>query len=252
MTDRQKEILYKLIQEYISSAMPISSGYLTSKNAFDVSSATMRNEMNELEKSGFLDQLHVSSGRVPTDKAYRFFVDKSLAIVNKNEVSNQKLKKQFLKDVEGVLEKHDFFKRIQELAKTISQTSGSLVLIYFPEDNLVLSEGWDKVLLQPEFNDPQYTKNFVKMISKLEKNMDKIISMYQKTKDPDKILIYIGQEIGFNEAKDFSILISKCSISKQEKTSYLSLIGPKRMSYQRNIGLIKEANKCLTNEYGKK
>jgi heat-inducible transcriptional repressor len=245
MTDRQKEILYKLIQEYVSSAMPISSGYLTTK-AFDVSPATMRNEMNELEKSGFLDQLHVSSGRVPTDKAYRFFVDQSLAITNQNQLSDQKIKKQFLKDIEGVLEKHDFLKRIQELAKTISQTSGSLVLVYFPNDNLVLNEGWDKVLLQPEFNDPKYTKNFIKMISKLEKNMDKIITMYQKTKDPDKILVYIGKEIGFEEAKDFSILISKCSITKQEKTSYLALIGPKRMSYQRNISLISQANKCLS------
>ncbi len=245
MTERQKEILYKIIQEYIHSAMPISSGYLTSKNDFDLSSATMRNEMNALEDLGFLDQVHISSGRIPTDKAYRFFVNQSLAIANQSEAENQVLKKQFLKDVENILMKHNFFKKVKELAGKMAEASNSLVLIYFPHDNLILHEGWDKVLLEPEFNDPDYTKSFIKMISKLEKSMDKIINVYQKMEDPNEILVYIGKEIGFSEAKNFSILISKCSAQEQDKTSYLSLIGPKRMSYQKNIRLIEIANKCL-------
>ncbi len=245
MTERQRQILYKLIQEYISSAIPVSSGFLVSKNFMDLSSATIRNEMNELEELGFLDQMHISSGRIPTDKAYRFFIDQSMAISRQNQHENQILKKQFLKDIENVLEKHDFFKKVKELAKRVSESSHSLALIYFPHDNLIIHEGWEKVLLEPEFNDPKYTKNFIKMIAKLEKNMEKTIQVYQKFKDPDEILIYIGKEIGFPEAKDFSILISKCNLSQGDKTSYLSLIGPKRMSYQKNIKLIKMANKCL-------
>ncbi|HOU45732.1 MAG TPA: hypothetical protein PLA41_01120 [Candidatus Pacearchaeota archaeon] len=245
MTPRQKEILYKVIQEYIHSATPISSGYLASKNEFDVSSATMRNEMNTLEDLGFLDQVHISSGRIPTDKAYRFFVEESLVLAKKNETENQILKNQFLKDIENVLVKHDFLKRVKELGKKMAESSNSLVLIYFPYDNLILHEGWEKVLLEPEFNDPEYTKSFIKMISKMEKNMQKIIDIYQKLHDPDEILIYIGKEIGFPEANNFSILISKCSAQEKDKTSYLSMIGPKRMSYQKNIKLIKIANKCL-------
>src|SRR5687767_8337630 len=76
ITPRQEELLLSIIQEYIRTAEPVSSKYLQSNDFSDISSATIRNEMNELERLGYLGQPHISSGRVPTDKAYRFLVDK--------------------------------------------------------------------------------------------------------------------------------------------------------------------------------
>ena len=70
---RQREILQAIIEDYISNAMPVGSRTI-SKN-FALSSATIRNEMSDLEDLGYLEQPHTSAGRVPSEKAYRFYVD---------------------------------------------------------------------------------------------------------------------------------------------------------------------------------
>ena len=79
MTIRQKEILASIIQLYADSAEPVSSRELVSM--FELSSATIRSEMSVLEENGYIFQPHISSGRVPTDKGYRYFVN-NLAAYN--------------------------------------------------------------------------------------------------------------------------------------------------------------------------
>lgn len=78
LDERKKKILHAIIDEYISTAEPVSSGTLVQKYSLDCSSATIRNEMVELEKEGYLDKPHTSSGRVPSAIGYRFYVDKLL------------------------------------------------------------------------------------------------------------------------------------------------------------------------------
>ena len=70
---RKKKILQTIIEEYIESAEPVSSGDLVKE--LECSSATIRNEMAELEKYGYLEKPHTSAGRVPSQKGYRFYVD---------------------------------------------------------------------------------------------------------------------------------------------------------------------------------
>ena len=79
LTDRQEEILNALIREYISGAEPISSKLLKEKANLDVSPATIRNDFQELTEAGYIAQPHTSAGRIPTEKAYKYFVDKSFA-----------------------------------------------------------------------------------------------------------------------------------------------------------------------------
>lgn len=78
LNDRKKEILKAIIEEYIQTAEPVSSNGIVQKYHLNYSSATVRNEMAELEKIGFLDKPHTSAGRVPSAKGYRFYVDELL------------------------------------------------------------------------------------------------------------------------------------------------------------------------------
>ncbi len=78
MEERKKKILQAVVDEYINSAEPVSSGALVEKYNLNCSSATVRNELAELEKSGYLDKTHTSSGRIPSEKGYRFYVDELL------------------------------------------------------------------------------------------------------------------------------------------------------------------------------
>lgn len=78
LNDRKKRILQAIIDEYVDTAEPVSSGSIQSKYGIDYSSATIRNEMAELEKDGYLDKVHTSSGRVPSAKGYRLYVNELL------------------------------------------------------------------------------------------------------------------------------------------------------------------------------
>lgn len=78
LSSRQKQILQAIIEDYISNAMPVGSRTI-SKN-FALSSATIRNEMSDLEDLGYLEQPHTSAGRIPSNKAYRFYVDNMLTL----------------------------------------------------------------------------------------------------------------------------------------------------------------------------
>lgn len=78
--EREREVLRAVIQEYISTGDPVGSSQLARKSEFDVSAATMRNVMADLEDLGFIEKPHTSAGRVPTDRGYRFYVDALLKL----------------------------------------------------------------------------------------------------------------------------------------------------------------------------
>ena len=79
MDERKKKVLQAIVEEYVNTAEPVSSNLLTQKEELNnYSSATIRNEMADLEKSGYLEKTHTSSGRIPSEKGYRYYVDELL------------------------------------------------------------------------------------------------------------------------------------------------------------------------------
>ncbi len=80
LDNRKKNILKAIIDDYIATAEPVGSKSLVSKFHFNVSPATVRNEMAELEELGYLEQPHTSSGRIPSDKGYRAYVDSLMQV----------------------------------------------------------------------------------------------------------------------------------------------------------------------------
>lgn len=76
LDDRKTKILERIIQNYFESGEPVGSRTISKDEALNVSSATIRNEMSDLEEMGYIVQPHTSSGRIPTDKGYRFYVNR--------------------------------------------------------------------------------------------------------------------------------------------------------------------------------
>jgi len=91
-SDRAKQILSAIIDNYIEEGTPIGSKKLSSYNRFNLSSATIRNVMSDLEDLGFIASPHTSAGRIPTSKGYRFFIDRLLEYqpVDSNEIASIK------------------------------------------------------------------------------------------------------------------------------------------------------------------
>ena len=78
LDERKKKVLQAIVEEYINTAEPVSSGSITKGYGLDYSSATIRNDMAQLENIGFLDKPHTSAGRVPSAKGYRYYVNELL------------------------------------------------------------------------------------------------------------------------------------------------------------------------------
>lgn len=130
ITNRQEKILNSLIKEYIDRAEPISSDLLKEKSNLDISPATIRNDLQELTKQGYIEQPHTSAGRVPTEKGYRFFIEitfsgkaERLPDFIVREVENAKIK------IESEL------KLVQELAKTLEDLSFTLNFYHQTEED---------------------------------------------------------------------------------------------------------------------
>lgn len=110
LTDRQLLILQVIIEDFIQSAQPVGSRSLSKKEEITFSSATIRNEMSDLEDLGFIEKTHTSSGRVPSEKGYRYYVDHLL--------SPQVLKKNELRLLRSV-----YAERIYELEKVVQKSA---------------------------------------------------------------------------------------------------------------------------------
>ena len=78
LDERKKKVLQAIVEEYINTAEPVSSGSITKGHGLDYSSATIRNDMAQLENIGFLDKPHTSAGRVPSAEGYRYYVNELL------------------------------------------------------------------------------------------------------------------------------------------------------------------------------
>ena len=107
LTNRQTLLLQIIIDEFIQNAQPIGSQLISKKKPFQISSATIRNEMADLEEQGFIEKTHTSSGRVPSQKGYRYYVDHLLMPRNlrQDEISRiQSLFAERMNEVEKVVE----------------------------------------------------------------------------------------------------------------------------------------------------
>lgn len=96
MDERKFRILQAIIDDYILTAVPVGSRTISKKYDMGLSSATIRNEMSDLEELGYLDQPHVSAGRIPSAKAYRLYVDQLLKTGRLRTDSDMAIKTHFL------------------------------------------------------------------------------------------------------------------------------------------------------------
>lgn len=124
--DRTRDVLKAVVQEFITTGEPVGSTQLTRRSEFDVSPATMRNVLAELEELGYLEKPHTSAGRVPTDHGYRFFVDSLLQL---NEPSPKERKA-----IEEGIAHTTVEERLQEAGRVLHHLSrhASVVLIPRP------------------------------------------------------------------------------------------------------------------------
>lgn len=106
LAQREREILQAVVNSYITTAEPVGSRAVVKRFNMDLSAATVRNVMSDLEEMGFLQQVHTSSGRVPTDEGYRYYVEHLMHVQELTQAERRRIEKEFsqkLDDMDGLL-----------------------------------------------------------------------------------------------------------------------------------------------------
>ena len=127
LDDRKQRVLKAIIQDYVASAEPVGSRTLARKYDLGVSPATIRNEMADLEMLGYLEQIHTSSGRIPSSKGYRFYVDGLIPPEPVSDDEKQRIDDWYRRRVRRIEEV------FQETARIISQVTHNVSLVLAPQ-----------------------------------------------------------------------------------------------------------------------
>lgn len=126
LTDRQLLILQVIVDDFIRSAQPVGSRSLSKKEEISFSSATIRNEMADLEELGYIEKTHTSSGRVPSEKGYRYYVD--------HLISPQTLNQKEISIIQSIFAERifEFEAIIQKSAKILSELTNYTSIVLGP------------------------------------------------------------------------------------------------------------------------
>jgi heat-inducible transcriptional repressor len=234
---RKQKILGAVVNDYLQSAEPVSSDRIYRKYMRDISPATIRNEMAELEEDGFLKHPHTSSGRVPSDLGYRYFVNQLMKLRGLTHKEIQFIEMEYKKAGKNVEE------LLHTTLKIASTLSHLLAVITAPKMPFkVISSGMTNMIKQPEFNDTEHIKNILSVIER----EDLIEHIMDDSAKDDDITIRIGSEIKHKKIRDCSIVVSKYDLFG-ESVGTISIIGPTRMTYSKITSVVDTISKTLRN-----
>ena len=246
MTNRQEQLLDFIIKEYVKTAKPVGSALVAEKAKFDLSPATLRSEMFELEKTGYLEQLHTSGGRVPTDKAYRYFVNKIMDGKEEPEPASDE-KKQIKQAINSTDDPHELNKSI---ARILSHLSDNIVITKILDDSDFFKIGLSSLFESPEFREMDKVFEVADLFDRFDSLFDRIESHFFGQLG-EEFNIFIGNENPFDQIQDETMILAKYHLPDDLMGS-LTMIGPKRMDYERNIALIKYVTEELNKlKYGR-
>lgn len=228
LTNRQEKLLAAIIEEYAEVAAPVGSSLLA--KAFEVSSATIRAEMAELERNGFIKQPHTSAGRIPTDKGYRHYVN---AVQDQQGVEPSKREQRALSARVNSGTANE--QTIRNAVETLVDLTSNLGLATIG-DQLYMS-GLSNLFGQPEF----MQKGQVQEVARL---LDNLQPWLREAAPNEPLNVYIGQENPVGGSAGCSLIISRFR-SPYSDQSYIGVLGPTRQSYRGVIGLVRRTGEAL-------
>lgn len=230
MTERQETILLSIVEQYAEVASPVGSSLLA--KLFDVSSATVRSEMAELERLGYIAQPHTSAGRVPTDKGYRFYVNHLSEQVQVPGAPERRGEKAIATRIQhgGLPER-----TIRNAVDTLVELTHNLGMATIG-DQLYMA-GLSNLFGQPEFMHPGQVQEVARLLDNLE-------PWLREAAPNDPLSVYIGRENPIGGGAGCTLIISKFR-SPYSDRSYIGILGPTRQSYRDVTALVARAGRAL-------
>ena len=238
MTTRQKLILYAIVEQYAEVASPVGSSLLA--KLFDVSSATIRAEMADLERGGYIMQPHTSAGRVPTDKGYRLYVNDlneereldtvgmgtALAIPEgrANKALSARVQHAGLPD-----------RTIRNAVDTLVELTHNLGMATIGQQ--LYMSGLSNLFGQPEFIHAGQVQQVARLLDNLE-------PWLREAAPNEPLSVYIGSENPIGRSAGCTLIVSRFR-SPFSDNSYIGILGPTRQNYRGVMALVRHAGEEL-------
>lgn len=229
MNPRQAQILKLIVDEYIRTAEPVSSKQLCDRFSLACSSATVRNDMAVLEELGMIAQPHTSAGRIPTEKAYRFYIQQG---------QQQKARKgvRINITVRRAPRAPTPEERLAQVGHAVVQASGEAVM-------LATNRPWSttlglaNLLRKPEFRSEAAILSLAESLERFDAAFKDLLNSAS-----DEVTVLLGNENPLGD--ELASVVVKSELGNGIE-GVLGIVGPLRMDYNRNIALISQAKKVL-------
>lgn len=240
MNTRQQKVLAAIVEIYTETAVPVGSEVLVKRHTFDVSSATLRNDMAHLENEGLLYQPHISAGRIPTDRGYRFYIEEIMGDQELSKEDQRRLQTELL------MMKAKQTRLSRTTAKLLSALSGNLAVMGDASKDEFYDFGIKELIEAPEFRELDELCRLVETLDSLDEKFDVLLA----TMKDDSMQIFIGEENPIPEiSKNCSMMVAPYR-NKEGERGVLAIIGPKRMQYAKNKSLLEYVKKLLSSSSG--
>ena len=225
--ERKDRILGIVVNEYIQTVTPVSSGYIAKRYIRDLSPATIRNILAELEERGFLTHPHTSAGRVPTQDGYRYYVDNLMSEIQLLEGEKVRIKNEYEQ------ERRDLEELMEKTSEVISDLTHYTSIISVDGLNgKIFCKGTSYVVSYPETQDVEKIRNILRTLEEKERILH-IINRGLR----ERIKIYIGHEITLREMESCALAVSSYELNDGHR-GRIAVLGPTRMDYQRVVSAL--------------
>src|SRR3954467_12446772 len=229
MSPRQEQILTSIVEQYAEVASPVGSSLLA--KVFGVSSATIRAEMAELERLGYITQPHTSAGRTPSDKGYRFYVN-NLTGSQLPSLAEGRAEKALTARVQsaGAPER-----MIRNAVDTLVELTHNLGLATIGSQLYI--SGLSNLFGQPEFVGGLQVQQVAQLLDNLQ-------PWLREAAPNQPLSVYIGRENPIGRAAGCTLIISRFRSPFSDR-SYIGTLGPTRQSYKEVMTLVRRAGQEL-------
>jgi transcriptional regulator of heat shock response len=224
MDQRQKVLLQLVIELYIDTAQPVGSLALAHESDLEVSPATIRNELLDLEAKGFIYQPHTSAGRIPTIKGLKYYLDSLMTTERDNAKTDQLLRN--YKERWG----------LRGVAKVVAEISESAAIMASDLSDYFYT-GFSRLFAQPEFLDPLLVRSLSQAVDRLD---DVLPALFGRLSS-DEPTIFLGRQNPFG-LNCSAIFISN---GNTEQERIMGLLTPVRTNYAGHVRLLQQAVKYL-------
>lgn len=222
---RLKNLLRLVVEDVIQTREPVGSQRLVSAYGLEMSSATVRNWFMELERAGYVAQPHTSSGRVPTEKGYRLYLEELMG-----EGTLQQREVSALERI--ALATEDMAKSLRSLAEATAEATRETVVVFRDREDAFYT-GITYLFAQPEFQDQGRLVAFGHHLD----HLDRVFYTLDR-QEYDEPTPLIGRDCPFGDECG-SIMVTL------QNGTVLAIVGPMRMDYRKNMAYLRMTKKLL-------